>query len=82
MLDGKCDACGLSCPPVIRIVPRRMGHMLVHQEQEVPSEERCKEELLQLNATIEKGVSDGEKVPTQTPYCSQSFISTNLPCLR
>ena len=34
----------------------------MNQEQEVESEERCKEEVAQLNATIERGVPDGKEV--------------------
>ena len=36
--------------------------MLVNQEQEVESVERCKEEVAQLNATIERGMPEGKEV--------------------
>jgi len=58
----KCAACGPSCPPEHKTVPRRMGNMLVHQEVEVPSEERCKEEVRTLHAVIERGADDGAKI--------------------
>eukprot|EP00966_Prymnesium_polylepis_P294334 6797206-Prymnesium_polylepis.1 len=61
-LDDRCDVCGPTCPPAVKVVQRRMGMMIVNQEQEVPSEEKCKEEVANLTTTIEKGVPDGKEV--------------------
>ena len=73
-IDDRCDECGPTCPATVKIVQRRMGMMIVNQEQEVPSEERCKEELTQFNATIERGVPDGKEVRGVGLVASQSSV--------
>ncbi|KAL1507252.1 hypothetical protein AB1Y20_008101 [Prymnesium parvum] len=70
--DERCDACGPTCPPTVKIERRRVGMMLMNQEVLVNSEERCKEEVALLNATIEKGAPEGmeivfERASEQTP---------------
>lgn len=37
----KCEACGPTCPPTIKVVQRRMGMMIMNQEVEAESDERC-----------------------------------------
>ena len=58
----KCAACGPTCPATTKIVQRRMGMMRVNQEVEEASDERCKEEVVQLNATIERGMPNNENI--------------------
>jgi len=58
----KCAGCERTCPPELKTVQKRMGPMLVNQEVEVPSQEKCKEEVRELQATIERGADDGTKI--------------------
>lgn len=58
----KCVGCGPSCPPEKKLVQRRMGMMIMNQEVEEPSKERCKEDEKVLTATIERGAADGHEI--------------------
>lgn len=58
----KCTGCGPSCPAERKTVQRQMGHMLFNQEIDVPSEERCKEEVTTLEAVVERGMADGSAI--------------------
>jgi len=64
--DGKqskrCNKCTLQCPNEIRTVQVRMGPMLMNQQQEVRSSEKCKNEQTQLEVTVEKGMKAGSEV--------------------
>ena len=60
--NAKCNGCGPSCPSVTKVVQRRMGMMIMNQEVEEPSKERCKEDLKALHATIERGAPEGHEV--------------------
>ena len=58
----KCEGCGPTCPPTIRMVQQRMGMMIMNREVEEPSKERCKEDTKVLQATIERGAAEGSEI--------------------
>lgn len=60
--QDKCASCGPSCPPEVRVVQRRMGHMIMNQEIQEESKERCKKEAKVLVAEIERGAPEGTEV--------------------
>ena len=60
--EDKCESCGPSCPPEVRVVQRRMGHMIMNQEIQEESKERCKKEAKVLVAEIERGAPEGTEV--------------------
>jgi len=58
----RCSSCG-ACPKEKKMVQRRAGPgMIVQQEVQVESKEKCKREEKTLSATIEKGMPDGEQI--------------------
>merc|ERR1719502_1799503 len=58
----RCQACG-ACPKEKKMVHKRAGPgMIVQQEVMVESKEKCKREEKTLEATIEKGMPDGEDI--------------------
>jgi len=58
----RCAGCG-ACPKEKKMVQRRAGPgMIVQQEVQVESKEKCKREEKTLSATIEKGMPDGEDI--------------------
>jgi len=58
----RCAGCG-ACPKEKKMVQRRAGPgMIVQQEVQVESKEKCKREEKTLKATIEKGMPDGEEI--------------------
>lgn len=58
----KCGGCG-RCPNEVRMVNRQVGPgMVIQQQEEVASKEKCKNEETVIDVTIEKGMSAGEKV--------------------
>jgi len=60
--DARCALCG-RCPNEIKMVNRQMGPgMIVQQQMEVKSEERCKEEETALDVVVEKGMGEGAKL--------------------
>ena len=59
--QAKCQGCG-RCPNEVKMVQRQMGHMLVNQQQEVASKEKCKNQEKTLEALIEKGMNDGSEI--------------------
>lgn len=70
--NPKCKACG-KCPPETRMEMRQMGPgMMVQQQVQVPSKEKCKEETTTLDVVVEKGMKEGdvvtfERMAEQTP---------------
>ena len=58
----QCRECRPTCPPQRRTVQRRMGHMIMNQEIEEPSKERCKDDEKVLSAPIERGATDGAEI--------------------
>lgn len=58
----KCAACGPTCPPEMKMVQRRMGMMIMNQEVEEPSKERCMEDEKVLTATIEQGAPEDSEM--------------------
>lgn len=58
----RCRACG-SCPDEVKMVQRQMGPgMIVQQQVQVPSKEKCKNEEVTLDLVIEKGMADGAQI--------------------
>mmetsp|Transcript_30079 Transcript_30079/g.70118 ORF Transcript_30079/g.70118 Transcript_30079/m.70118 type:complete len:502 (+) Transcript_30079:61-1566(+) len=58
----KCQGCQ-RCPNEVKMVHQQVGPgMIVQQQQEVPSKEKCKQENAELDVHIEKGMRDGEQV--------------------
>jgi len=56
----KCAGCG-RCPNEVRLVQRQVGPgMVIQQQEEVASKEKCKNEDTGLEVLIERGMSDGE----------------------
>jgi len=74
--DGKCAGCG-RCPNEVRMVQREMRPgMIVQQQEEVQSKEKCKNEETVLKAHVERGMDNGaeltfprmsEQLPGQIP---------------
>ena len=59
---GNCAKCG-SCPAETKMVQRQMGPgMIVQQQVQVPSKEKCKMEQTRLDVLIEKGMKDGSEI--------------------
>uniref|UniRef100_A0A6U4WZX3 J domain-containing protein n=1 Tax=Hemiselmis andersenii TaxID=464988 RepID=A0A6U4WZX3_HEMAN len=57
-----CRECG-ECPPEIKMVQQQVAPgFVVQQQQQVPSEYRCKNEPKELKVTVEKGSPDGHEV--------------------
>mmetsp|Transcript_32616 Transcript_32616/g.82248 ORF Transcript_32616/g.82248 Transcript_32616/m.82248 type:complete len:365 (+) Transcript_32616:155-1249(+) len=57
-----CRECG-DCPPEIKMVQQQVAPgFVVQQQQQVPSEYRCKNEPKELKVTVEKGSPDGHEV--------------------
>ena len=57
--NPKCEGCGPSCPPVTKVVQRRMGMMIMNQEVQEPSKDKCKEDVKVLQGTVEQGAAEG-----------------------
>jgi len=59
---ARCAKCG-KCPNEVRTVHRQMGAgMIVQQQEEIPSREKCAEEETALDAVIERGMDTGHKI--------------------
>ncbi|EKX38705.1 hypothetical protein GUITHDRAFT_76979, partial [Guillardia theta CCMP2712] len=57
-----CKDCG-ECPPEVKMVQQQVAPgFVVQQQQQVPSEHRCKNEPKELKMTVEKGAPDGYEV--------------------
>jgi DnaJ-class molecular chaperone len=57
-----CASCG-ECPPEVKMVQQQVAPgFVVQQQQQVPSEHRCKQEPKELKMTVEKGAPDGHEV--------------------
>jgi len=60
--DGKCASCG-RCPNEVRLVQREMRPgMIVQQQEEVASKEKCKNEETTLKANVERGMDAGAEI--------------------
>jgi DnaJ-class molecular chaperone len=59
--DAKCRGCN-RCPNEVKTVKVQMGPFLTQQQQQVPSKEKCKQEDATVEATIEKGMLEGEQL--------------------
>eukprot|EP00397_Hematodinium_sp_SG-2012_P005996 GEMP01006022.1.p1 GENE.GEMP01006022.1~~GEMP01006022.1.p1 ORF type:complete len:470 (+),score=90.43 GEMP01006022.1:456-1865(+) len=57
----RCRDCG-QCPNEKRLVQRQMGHMIIQQQEEVASKEKCKQEATQMEPHIERGMKDGDVI--------------------
>lgn len=60
--SDRCSKCRVKCPGEVKMVQRRMGNMLVQQQEEQPSKERCTKEDAVLNVQIEKGMTSGDEI--------------------
>merc|ERR1719353_2134187 len=59
---GRCAECG-RCPNEVKMVQMQMAPgFVVNQQQEVPSKEKCKQEVTTLNAQIEQGMDNGARI--------------------
>lgn len=58
---ARCGECG-RCPGQTRMVQRMMGNMIIQQQENVPSKEKCKQEDGILDLEIEKGIAGGHKL--------------------
>lgn len=67
----RCGKCG-KCPNEVKMVQRQMGPgMIVQQQVEIPSKERCKTEPATLDVQIEQGMHEGEEI--RFPKMSEQF---------
>merc|ERR1712039_756862 len=57
----QCKGCG-KCPNEVKTVKVQMGPFMTQQQQEVPSKEKCKQQNANIEAQIEKGMTDGESM--------------------
>lgn len=57
----RCKGCK-ACPPSKKTVHIRQGHMIFRQEQEVPSSEDCRTEVVDLDVSVDRGASVGDKI--------------------
>jgi len=57
----RCDGCN-KCPNEIRMVQRQMGNMIIQQQEEVPSKEKCKYEAKKFEPHVERGMKDGDTI--------------------
>ena len=64
-LPPRCEGCGPSCPPTVRMVQQRMGMMIMNREVQEPSKEQCKQDVKLLHATVERGAADGSEIVFQ-----------------
>jgi DnaJ-class molecular chaperone len=60
--EPQCADCG-DCPPEVKMVQQQVAPgFVVQQQQQVPSEHRCKQEPKELKMTVERGAPDGHEV--------------------
>ena len=59
---AQCAGCGPTCPPERKVVQRRMGMMIMNQEVEEASKQRCREDEKVLIATVERGAAEGSEI--------------------
>jgi len=57
----RCKGCN-ACPGGVKLVQKQMGNMIVQQQVNVPSKEKCKEEQVTLETLLERGMADGSEV--------------------
>ncbi|CAE8645588.1 unnamed protein product, partial [Polarella glacialis] len=58
----KCNRCTAGCANEIEIVHVRMGPMVMQQQQEVASKQRCRDESTTLPITVEPGMANGDEI--------------------
>lgn len=58
----RCNTCRVKCPGELKMVQRRMGNMIVQQQEEALSKERCKMEDTNLELQIERGMKTGDEI--------------------
>jgi len=60
--DPKCASCG-KCPNEVKLVNQQIGPgMIIQQQQDVPSKEKCKQEQATLHTEIVRGMRDGDTI--------------------
>lgn len=58
---GKCAECG-RCPATTRMVQKQMGNMIIQQQENVQSKDKCKQEDGILDLEIEQGIASGHQL--------------------
>jgi len=57
-----CGSCG-KCPNEVKLVNQQIGPgMVIQQQQEVPSKDKCKQEQATLHTEIVRGMKDGDTI--------------------
>jgi DnaJ-class molecular chaperone len=56
----RCKLCREPCANEIGFVNVQFGHMIMKQQREVPSKERCRNEDVTLTLQLERGMRDGD----------------------
>lgn len=57
----RCKGCK-ACPGGSKIVHKQMGNMIVQQQVNTPSKEKCKEEAVTMESEVERGMADGSQI--------------------
>jgi len=57
----RCESCN-RCPNEVKLVQRQMGHMIIQQQEEVPSKEKCKYETKSFDLLVERGMKEGDTI--------------------
>ncbi|CAD7923425.1 unnamed protein product [Amoebophrya sp. A120] len=57
-----CMSCN-RCPNEVKMVQQQIGPgMVIQQQQEVPSKDRCQQDVAYLHTEIERGMRDGDRI--------------------
>lgn len=59
--EARCKGCS-ACPGETKMVQKQMGNMIVQQQVNVPSKQKCKEEDTTLESLIEVGMANGAEI--------------------
>jgi len=78
----KCRKCR-QCPSEFKMVHKRVGNMIMQDQEEIKSRLKCKVETAELDCEIEKGMNTGEKLKfermaKQTPGEIPGDVIVNL----
>lgn len=61
-LTERCRRCTAQCANEVEVRNVQMGPMVVQQQVEVPSRQRCRVENVALAVAVERGMADGERL--------------------
>jgi len=59
---ARCNKCNQRCADEVELRNVQMGPMIMQQQVQVPSKERCRNEVTSLLVSIERGMSSGDTV--------------------